>query len=126
MPPHLDRKQRWLWAAIRIRCALQPDEPRLIPHYLTEADALVRRMRLSPWEAAWRAAELLAGTAADRALPGHWRHLCLDHLHQPLARLACCALTPQQQARLAALRWRVANLDLSSSMQLDGPDSPFA
>ena len=77
------------------------------------------------WEAYWRAAELLASTAADRALPNHWRHLCLDHLHHPMAQLAGCAFSPQQKARLAALRWRIANLDLSSSFQLDGPDPPF-
>jgi hypothetical protein len=126
VPPHLDRKQRWLWSAIRIRCALRADEPRLIPHYLAEGLALARRARLSPWEAAWRSTELLANTAADRALPAHWRQLCLDHVHQPLAQLARCTFTPQQQLRLARMRWRIATLDLSSDIALDGPDTPIA
>ncbi|ENO88748.1 hypothetical protein [Thauera linaloolentis] len=98
----------------------------MIPHHLTEGLALVRWARLSAWDAAWRSTELLACTAADRALPIHWRHLCLDHVHQPLAQLACCARSPQQQARLAAIRWRVATLDLLPSISLDGPDSPIA
>lgn len=126
MPPNLDRKQRWLWSATRIRCALAPNEPRLIPYYLDEGLALVRGAELSAWDAARQSAELLVRTAADRVLPGHWRHLCLDHVHLPIARMSCCAVSQRQQAQLAAIRWRVATLDLSSSTSLDGPDSPLA
>ena len=33
--------ENWRWLSRRIRCALEPDEPRLIEHYLAEGRYLV-------------------------------------------------------------------------------------
>lgn len=107
-------KQRWHWQATRIRCALTPDEPRLILCHLAEGHLLAQHGHFTAWEAARRALSLLLDTAADQALPHHWRHACLDQAFRPMQQLAHCAHTEAQQAELAHWRWRLAHTDMSA------------
>lgn len=62
--------ENWRWLSRRIRCALDPDEPRLIEHYLAEGRYLVCCTETSPWTVALTAFRLLLDTACDRMLPG--------------------------------------------------------
>ena len=82
--PYLDN---WRWLSHRIRCAMSPDEPRLIDHYLAEGRYLVCCTDTSPWTVAMTAFRLLLDTASDRMLPWHWRCLCLDQAWRPLLEL---------------------------------------
>ncbi|MFN3986858.1 MAG: hypothetical protein ACK4KV_15290 [Rhodocyclaceae bacterium] len=108
----LAAKDNWLRSAMRIRCALAPDDPTLIGDHFAQGRMLVHNGRMSDWEVAERDAELLIRTARDKLLPWHWRTLCLDHVHGPLSalrRLASCEAT---RNRVAEFQWRLATLDL--------------
>ncbi len=82
--PHLEN---WRWLSRRIRCALEPDEPRVIDHYLAEGRYLVYCTDTSPWTVALTSFRLLLDTACDRMLPWHWRCICLDQAWRPLLQL---------------------------------------
>lgn len=106
--------QKWDWARTQVRLCAYPDEPRLIEHFLDLGRHMLAQQRMSAWDLAWQSAQLLLDTAADQALPPHWRTLCLDHLYIPLDELARCADSAERQQRLAGLRWRLAMLDPGS------------
>jgi hypothetical protein len=75
------------WMSRQIRCAMDPDEPRLIEHYLAEGRYLACCTATSPWIIAETSVRLLLDTAADIALPWHWRSYGLDQAWQPLREL---------------------------------------
>ncbi|MNF76657.1 hypothetical protein D3C84_587760 [compost metagenome] len=79
--------ENWRWLSRRIRCAMEPDEPRLIDHYLAEGRYLVCCTETSAWTVALTSFRLLLDTACDRMLPWHWRCLCLDQAWKPLLQL---------------------------------------
>lgn len=79
--------ENWRWLSRRIRCALEPDEPRVIDHYLAEGRYLVCCTETSPWTVALTSFRLLLDTACDRMLPWHWRCICLDQAWRPLLQL---------------------------------------
>lgn len=106
--------RKWDWARTQVRLCAYPDEPRLIEHFLDLGRHMLAQQRMSAWDLAWQSAQLLLDTAADRALPPHWRTLCLDHLYIPLDELARHADSAERQQRLAGLRWRLATLHLES------------
>ncbi|MCY1394842.1 hypothetical protein D9M71_97700 [compost metagenome] len=76
--------ENWRWLSRRIRCALEPDEPRLIEHYLAEGRYLVRCTDTSAWTVAQTSFRVLLDTACDPMLPWHWRSQCLDQAWRPL------------------------------------------
>ena len=41
--------ESWRWMSRQIRCALEPDEPRLIEHYLAEGRYLACCTAMSAW-----------------------------------------------------------------------------
>ncbi|MBC2678448.1 FagA protein [Pseudomonas baltica] len=86
--------ENWLWLGLQIRCALLPNEPRLIDHYLAEGRYLARFTPTSPNSVAHGTFRLLLETALDQALPWHWRSLCLDQAWRPLRDLRNCAAHP--------------------------------
>lgn len=106
----------WYWQGFRIRCALLPDEPRLLEQHEFHGTQLVIRGRLDAWTM-WRTTlELLLDSAADHVLPWHWRTLCLDRAWRPLYALQQLADDRSRQLRLNQLRNRLATLSLSPSL----------
>lgn len=99
-------------AGAQIRLCVHPDDPQRINRYLAFCERCSQHQPTLRW-AIWRqAARLLLSTASDRELPLHWRCLCLDHLHRPLASLGECAGTGGERAELRALRWQLTTLEL--------------
>ena len=45
-----NRLNDWYWLRHKIRCALSPDEPRLVSHLLFDARDLARQGDLPPWQ----------------------------------------------------------------------------
>ncbi len=70
---------RWYRLGTRIRCALEPDEPRLVEQYLCEARYLAAWEPVPAWRLFEKCFQLLLDSSRDIALPWHWRVLCLDH-----------------------------------------------
>ena len=99
---------KWKRARMQVRLCTDPDEPRLVEQVFDVGRGVLAQGQMSPWEVAWQSAQLLLDTAADPALPLHWRSLCLDHLHIPLQELARCADDAARLQQLAELRWRLA------------------
>lgn len=96
--------QHWRALGLKIRCALEPDEPRLIEHYLAEGRYLARFTATPSRLIAKSSFNLLLDTARDTALPWHWRSLCLDQTWRPLRDLqaqVCCQHQRQIWQRLA-------------------------
>ena len=60
--------ENWRWLSRRIRCALEPDEPRLIEHYLAEGRYLAGCTATSPWLIAVTTFRLMLDTATDTCL----------------------------------------------------------
>ncbi|MBD1585702.1 FagA protein [Pseudomonas typographi] len=79
--PYLDD---WRWLGQQVRCAVRPDEPRLIDHYFAAGRCLARLTPMGPHAVAQATFRLLLATAGDVALPWHWRNQCLDHAWRPL------------------------------------------
>jgi hypothetical protein len=80
-------EQRWERIGLGVRCAYNPQRPEVLQHYV---QAGRRLSSLNPAQEARvqrRMLELLLHTAADVALPWHWRAACLEHTAWPLARL---------------------------------------
>ncbi|MFT4045695.1 MAG: hypothetical protein QM661_03270 [Solimonas sp.] len=113
-----DAVERWRHAGRKIRIGCDPDEPRHIDRYLQLAHELHRQHGLPCWDLHVRCAGLLLNTADDRALPMHWRCLCVDALHKPLAILAEHAGSEARRRHLSQLRWRMARLDLDPAHSL--------
>ncbi|MCY1525984.1 hypothetical protein D9M68_609850 [compost metagenome] len=118
----------WHWQGFRIRCALLPDEPRLLEQHMLHSSLLIERGVLSPWRVASTILRLLLDTASDPALPWHWRCLCLDYAYRPLHVLQHLADDRAKQCSLNQLRNRLATLrllpSLSSSELAEG--NPYA
>jgi hypothetical protein len=110
--------ENWHWLGLQIRCALVPDEPRLIEHYLAEGRYLARFTPTSSWSLAHATFRLLLGTALDQALPWHWRSLCLDQAWRPLRDLRNCALQPCQLRQWHSCAYQLAHCELLPSIPL--------
>ncbi|WP_263142251.1 FagA protein [Pseudomonas sp. RIT-PI-AD] len=110
--PSLDH---WHWLKAKIRCALAADEPRLIRRFMVESEAMVHCGLLPSWRAGETTFRLLMDTANDRALPWHWRCLCLDHAYRPLNDLERIADAPERRMRLGLLSRQLAMTELAPS-----------
>ena len=111
----------WHWQGFRIRCALLPDEPRLLDQYEFHGCQLVASGRLDAWRMSVLVLELLLDTASDPALPWHWRSLCLDRAWRPLHSLEKLACNLERQRSLICLRNRLATLRLPPSLTFNEP-----
>lgn len=110
--------ESWRWMSCQIRCAMDPDEPRLIEHYLAEGRYLGCCTAASPWTIAQTSFRLLLDTAADTALPWHWRTLCLDQAWRPLRDLERLALCTCRLKRWQSYTWQLATCQLQPSISL--------
>jgi hypothetical protein len=84
---HWALEQRWDRIGLGVRCAYNPQRPDVLHHYV---QAGRRLSQLQPQREALiqhRLLDLLLHTAADVALPWHWRAACLEQAAWPLARL---------------------------------------
>lgn len=106
----------WSWQGFRIRCALLPDEPRLLELHWAQGRELVEHGQIGPWRMSLTTLNLLLDTACDPALPWHWRSLCLDHAYRSLYALQHLAESRRQQHSLNRLRNRLATLHLQPSL----------
>ena len=111
--------ESWRWMSRQIRCALAPDEPRLIEHYLAEGRYLSCCTATSPWMIAETSLRLLLDTATDTALPWHWRGLCLDQTWRPLRDLKRLSHCTCRLRRWQALAWELASCSLLPSISLN-------
>jgi hypothetical protein len=116
--------ENWRALSLRIRCALDPDEPRLIEHYLAEGRYLARFTATPKPLIAESTFRLLIDTASDTALPWHWRCLCLDQAWRPLRDMQALAQSPAQQQRFQAFAQRLATCALKPSVVLTDPEAP--
>ncbi|RMO89341.1 hypothetical protein ALQ32_03882 [Pseudomonas syringae pv. tagetis] len=110
--------ENWRALSLRIRCALESDEPRLIEHYLAEGRYLARFTATPPLMLAETTFRLLMDTARDTALPWHWRCLCLDQVWRPLRDLQAIAVTPDRRQRWQACAQQLATCVLQPSIPL--------
>ena len=108
--------ENWRWLSRRIRCALEPDEPRLIEHYLAEGRYLVCCTDTSPWTVALTSFRLLLDTACDRMLPWHWRCQCLDQAWRPLRDLENLSHCACRLKRWQTFAWQLATCELQPSI----------
>lgn len=111
----------WRWQASRIRCALAPDDPWLIERFIAMAPRHFRAGAAPAWRAQEAIYRLLLDTAADTALPWHWRCLCLDHAYRPLWALRSLATDTSSRRRLQSLQRRLASLVLLPSLDFHEP-----
>ncbi|RMQ43641.1 FagA protein [Pseudomonas cichorii] len=110
--------ENWRGLSLRIRCALEPDEPRLIDHYLAEGRYLARFTATPQTLIAETTFRLLMDTARDTVLPWHWRCLCLDQAWRPLRDVKALATTPARQQRWQACAHQLASCVLQPSISL--------
>ncbi|WP_296262248.1 MULTISPECIES: FagA protein [unclassified Pseudomonas] len=110
--------ENWRALSLRIRCALDPDEPRVIEHYLAEGRYLARFTATPQVLIAESTFRLLIDTARDTALPWHWRCLCLDQTWRPLRDLQTLAQSPAQRQRWQAFSHQLATCVLQPSISL--------
>ncbi|RRV06094.1 FagA protein [Pseudomonas sp. v388] len=110
--------ENWRGLSLRIRCALEPDEPRLIEHYLAEGRYLARFTATPQTLIAETSLRLLLDTARDTVLPWHWRCLCLDQAWRPLRDVQALALTPARRQRWEACVRELATCVLQPSISL--------
>lgn len=108
----------WHWLGFRIRCALLPDEPRLLELHWAQGRQLVEHGRLCPWRMSLTTLTLLMDTACDTALPWHWRSVCLDHAYRSLYALQHLAVDREQQCSLIRARNRLATLRMQPSLSM--------
>ncbi|MCY1260261.1 hypothetical protein D3C76_818040 [compost metagenome] len=112
---------RWYWMSTRIRCALQPDEPRLLDLFLNETRYLIAWERVPAWLLFEKCYQLFLDTAHDIALPWHWRVQCLNHAYRPFHELQCLVRSREQRCRLHQLAMRLANQDMQPSLSYHEP-----
>ncbi|HEX8589398.1 FagA protein [Pseudomonas sp.] len=110
--------ENWRALSLRIRCALDPDEPRVIEHYLAEGRYLARFTATPKSLICESTFRLLIDTASDTALPWHWRCLCLDQAWRPLRDMQALAESAAQQQRVQAFAQRLASCVLLPSIVL--------
>lgn len=113
--PYMDN---WRELGLRIRCALDPDEPRLIEHYLAEGRYLARFTATPKAMIALTALRLLLDTARDTVLPWHWRCVCLDQAWRPLRDFKALAVTPARHRQWQACVHELATCVLQPSISL--------
>lgn len=111
----------WHWQASRIRCALAPDDPWLIERFIAMTPQQFKAGLVPAWRAQEAIFRLLLDTAADPALPWHWRCLCLDHAYRPLWALRCLATDTSSRRRLQGLHKRLSDLVLQPSLNFHEP-----
>lgn len=109
---------RWYRLGTRIRCALEPDEPRLVEQYLCEARYLAAWEPVPAWRLFEKCFQLLLDSSRDIALPWHWRVLCLDYAYLPLRELQRLATSTAQRQRLCLLGRRMAQQEMAPSLKL--------
>ena len=110
--------ENWRALSLRIRCALDPDEPRVIEHYLAEGLYLARFTATPQTLIAESTFRLLIDTARDTALPWHWRCLCLDQAWRPLRDMQALAHSSFQRQRWQAFSHQLATCVLQPSISL--------
>jgi hypothetical protein len=110
--------ENWRALSLRIRCAVEPDEPRLIEHYLAEGRYLARFTATPQTLIAETSFRILLDTARDTVLPWHWRCLCLDQTWRPLRDLQALAHTPNQRQRAQSFAHQLATCVLQPSINL--------
>jgi hypothetical protein len=113
--------ENWRALSLRIRCALDPDEPRVIEHYLAEGRYLARFTATPQALIAESTFRVLIDTARDTALPWHWRCLCLDQTWRPLRDMQALAHSTVQRQRCEAFAYQLASCVLQPSMSLAEP-----
>ncbi len=106
----------WRWLSVQIRCALMPDEPRLIDRYLGQGAHVVCCTATAPWTVAETSLRLLLDTARDQALPWHWRNLCLDQAWRPLRDLRAAATSLEHRRRWQGWAAQLAGCCLKPSI----------
>lgn len=116
----LPQLQSWHALGLRIRCGLDPDEPRLIDHYLAEGRYLARFKGIPNRHIALASFRLLLDTARDTVLPWHWRCLCLDQCWRPLRDLKSLASDRQWRACAHELASCVLQPSISLTELLQG------
>ena len=94
--------QRWDRIGLGIRLAYNAEAVQTIRAYLALGQKLVRLGQTDDVPVQRRMLRLLLQTAADAALSGSWRSVCLELGARPLARPRC--LRPQAQVAAAAVR----------------------
>ncbi|WP_028312174.1 hypothetical protein [Derxia gummosa] len=102
----LNDHQKWDFVAMRVRCALHPEQPEMVDQFVQVGGLMVRYGKLDPWETAETTARVLVSTATDSELPEHWRERCRANLPDQLARLEEVALSPRQILLARELRRR--------------------
>ncbi|KAF1070847.1 MAG: hypothetical protein GAK45_00677 [Pseudomonas citronellolis] len=107
---------RWQRLGMRVRCALDPDEPRLLEQFLGEARYLASWEPVPAWPLFEKSYQLLLDTCRDVALPWHWRQQCLDHAYRPLNELQRLAVDASRRQRLCQLSRRLAEQELAPSL----------
>ena len=108
--------ENWHWLGQQVRCALEPDEPRVIEHYLAEGRYLVCCRATPAWRVATASLRLLLETAQDVALPWHWRTLCLDQAYRPLRDVRRLAVTSEQHLECKRLCLQLSQCVLVPSL----------
>lgn len=108
--------ENWRALSLRIRCALDPDEPRVIEHYLAEGRYLARFTATPQVLIAESTFRLLLDTARDTALPWHWRCLCLDQAWRPLRDLRALSHCALQRQRWQSFSYQLATCVLQPSI----------
>jgi hypothetical protein len=104
---HARRIERWERIGLGIRLAYNPGRADGVRLWLATGRQLSRDGGLREVPMLARSLERLLQTAEDPALPWTWRHVCLEHVARPWARLQCLlagradALLGQVAARIA-------------------------
>lgn len=90
-PDHVAKNEalerRWDRIGLGVRCAYNPRRTEILHHYMLAGRRLAHLHPGCEARIQRRTLDLLLHTAADRALPWHWRAACLEHTAWPLARL---------------------------------------
>ncbi|MCD5993287.1 FagA protein [Pseudomonas sp. CDFA 602] len=110
--------ENWRGLGLRIRCALDPDEPRVIEHYLAEGRYLARFTATPQAMIAETSFRLLMDSARDTVLPWHWRCLCLDQAWRPLRDIEALASSPARRRRWEGCVHQLAFCILQPSISL--------
>lgn len=79
--------ERWERIGLGIRLAYNPGRPDVVRLWLATGRQLSRDGGLQEVPMLARSLERLLQTAEDPALPWSWRHVCLEHVARPWARL---------------------------------------
>jgi hypothetical protein len=84
---HARRLERWERIGLGIRLAYNPGRADVVRLWLATGRQLSRDGRLPEVPMLARSLQRLLQTAEDPALPWPWRHVCLEHVARPWARL---------------------------------------